>query len=65
MFDEGVKSGLGLEWSPNRFVYYGQFSNNKREGIGIMKKGKDQLLAGLWKENKFVRPLGNLEASNY
>lgn len=24
-FDEGEKEGLGLEWAPGRYVYYGQF----------------------------------------
>ncbi len=31
------KNGLGLEWFPKRFVYYGQYRDNKREGYGILK----------------------------
>ena len=37
-FDEGVKEGLGLEWMPGKYIYYGQFHENKRNGIGVMKR---------------------------
>lgn len=36
--DEGVRHGLGLEWVPNKYVYYGEYVNNKREGLGIYKE---------------------------
>lgn len=35
--DEGVKHGLGLEWVPNKYVYYGEYCESKKEGLGIMK----------------------------
>ena len=37
VLDEGCRSGLGLEWVPNGYVYYGEFKENKRNGVGIMK----------------------------
>ena len=37
ILDEGAKHGLGLEWAPKKYVYYGEFNKNKREGVGIMK----------------------------
>jgi hypothetical protein len=48
---------LGLEWSPKKYVYYGEFSKNKREGAGIMKTNDNQILAGLWRDNQFVRSI--------
>ena len=35
--DEGCKMGLGLEWVPNCYVYYGEYVDNKRNGLGVMK----------------------------
>ena len=42
---------MGLEWVPNRYVYYGEFSNNKREGLGIMKTN-DESFIGIWSKGK-------------
>jgi hypothetical protein len=42
---------------PKKYVYYGEFVKNKREGVGIMKTCDNQLLAGLWRDNQFVRSL--------
>jgi hypothetical protein len=33
----GAKHGLGFEWLPGKFVYYGEYSRNKREGYGVFK----------------------------
>ena len=32
-----MRNGLGLEWVPNKYVYYGEYSNNKKNGFGVMK----------------------------
>lgn len=56
MLDEGAKHGLGLEWSPQRYVYYGQFAKNRREGAGIMKTNGGELLCGMWRDNQLQRP---------
>ncbi len=37
VLDQGCKQGVGLEWLPHLYVYYGQFNRNKREGVGILK----------------------------
>ena len=49
--------GLGLEWYPNKYIYYGEFRNNKRNGVGIYKSVGGEMAAGLWKNNNFE---GNL-----
>jgi hypothetical protein len=54
-WQNGCKNGLGFEWSPGKFVYYGQFGNNKREGYGVLKDNKGVLL-GQWKDNTFLDP---------
>ncbi len=46
--DEGCKMGLGLEWMPNRYVYYGQFVDNKRNGLGVMKDNQEVYI-GEWR----------------
>ena len=51
---EGGKQGLGLEWSPNKYYYYGQFSRNKREGVGLMKGSGNEVLAGQWRRGKLL-----------
>ena len=49
ILDEGSKSGLGLEWCPNKYVYYGEFVRNKREGVGILKDSSNRIMAGVWR----------------
>ena len=51
------KIGLGLEWYPGKYIYYGQFKNNKREGVGIFKGVKGGTAAGRWVDNTFYGPL--------
>ena len=34
--DEGSKHGMGLEWVPQKYIFYGEFANNKKNGIGVM-----------------------------
>jgi hypothetical protein len=43
------KNGLGLEWTPGRFVYYGEFSGNKREGYGVLKEWEGATVLGEWR----------------
>ena len=53
-FDEGAKDGMGLEWSPGRYVYYGQFEDNKRNGFGVMRKNDQSVVVGYWKDGKNI-----------
>jgi hypothetical protein len=34
---EGEKTGWGFEFSPKKFMYSGNFKENKRDGYGIVK----------------------------
>lgn len=52
-FDEGEKEGLGLEWVPGRYVYYGQFKANKRDGFGVMRKNDETVVIGFWRRGKY------------
>lgn len=56
--DEGCKHGLGLDWTPNRHVYYGEFQKNRREGLGAFKDRSQQPFIGYWKNG---RPVDALE----
>lgn len=47
------KTGLGLEWYPGKYIYYGENRYNKREGVGIYKNTKGELAAGRWLNNLF------------
>jgi hypothetical protein len=49
----GQKIGLGLEWCPGKFIYYGEYKNNKRNGVGIYKGADGEIMAGLWKNSNF------------
>lgn len=51
-FDEGDKEGLGLEWSPGRYIYYGEFKENKRNGFGLMRKNDHSVILGYWRNGK-------------
>ena len=53
-FDEGVKEGMGLEWTPGKSIYYGQFKENKRHGFGVMRKSNGGVEVGFWKKGKAV-----------
>ena len=46
--DQGTKNGLALEYIPDQYIYYGQFRNNKKHGLGAMKEGPNQLKIGYW-----------------
>lgn len=54
------KSGLGLEWAPGRFVYYGEFSRNKREGYGVLKEWSGAVVLGRWVGGRPAREGGPL-----
>lgn len=43
---------MGMEWAPGRYVYYGQFRENKRNGFGVMRKNDQSLVVGFWKNGK-------------
>ena len=47
------RNGLGLDWHPERYVYYGQFKNNLKEGTGIYQGSKGDFMAGSWLNNHF------------
>jgi hypothetical protein len=38
---------------PNQYIYYGEFSNSKKSGLGIMKN-KNETFVGNWVEGKKV-----------
>jgi hypothetical protein len=50
--DEGAKHGLGLEWEPKNYVYYGEFAKNRREGLGAFKDRNNSVYVGYWKKGK-------------
>lgn len=50
--DEGFKHGLGLEWEPKKYVYYGEFVKNKKHGLGIYKDRNEISYVGYWKNGK-------------
>ena len=43
-----IRHGVGLEWSPQDYVYYGQYHNNSREGLGVVKKNNMEVYVGNW-----------------
>lgn len=38
---------------PGKYVYYGQFSNNKRNGYGLMRDNDGNARLGIWKNGKY------------
>lgn len=50
--DEGAKHGLGLEWHPKHYVYYGEFARNKREGLGAYKDRNNAVYLGNWSKGR-------------
>lgn len=50
--DEGVKHGLGLEWEPKKYVYYGQFMRGKKHGLGIYKNKNEDNYVGYWSKGQ-------------
>jgi len=52
--DEGSRHGLGLEWEPNLYIYYGEFRNNKKHGLGAMKEGPEKTTVGYWANGKYI-----------
>ena len=48
-WQEGGKCGVGLEWAPGRFVYYGEFGSNKREEYGVLKEWQAAVVLGEWR----------------
>lgn len=52
--DQGSRHGLGLEWEPNQYIYYGEFNNNKKHGLGAIKKGPESIAVGYWNEGKYI-----------
>jgi hypothetical protein len=57
-----TRIGLGLEWHPDKYIYYGEFKNNKRHGVGIYKGVGGEVAAGLWKNNNFEGHLGSIDS---
>lgn len=51
-WQEDGKSGMGLEVVPGKFLYYGEFRSNRREGYGVMKDWRGTSLLGVWHEGK-------------
>ena len=45
---------MGLEWAPGRYIYYGQFEDNKRHGFGVMRKNDQTVSIGYWREGRHV-----------
>ena len=60
-----TKIGLGLEWQPNKYIYYGEFKNSKRNGVGVYKNIRGEVAAGMWKDNVFEGHLRKLTGSQY
>ena len=50
--DEGMKDGIGLEWLPSHYVYYGQFKENKKYGFGGKRKCDGNVTAKFWKNSQ-------------
>jgi len=59
----GTKIGLAFEWQPNKFIYYGEFRNGKRNGVGIYKNARGEIFAGIWKNNIFEVQLSRSNVS--
>ena len=36
------------------YIYYGEFRNNKRHGLGALKEGPEKLQVGYWVNGKYV-----------
>ena len=52
--DEGFKHGVGLEWEPRKYVYYGKFARNRREGLGVLKDSSEDVSVGYWRKGRMV-----------
>jgi len=52
--DEGAKHGLGLEWEPKRYVYYGEYVRNKKHGLGVYKDRNSLNYIGYWNKGQRV-----------
>lgn len=50
--DEGFKHGLGLEWEPRKYVYYGEYVKNKRHGLGLYKDKDGLNCIGYWQKGR-------------
>jgi hypothetical protein len=56
-FKKGYPHGKGTYTYADGSVYKGMFRTGKREGEGsytFISEGKDSILAGIWKEDKFI-----------
>lgn len=42
------REGMGMEWVPGVYVYYGQYKNNFRHGYGVMKYNNMKTYVGTW-----------------
>lgn len=50
-FKEGIPNGI-ISISINNYSYFGEISNNKLEGYGVLKFKGETLYVGKWKNNK-------------
>lgn len=53
-WQNGGKNGLGLEWMSGKMAYYGQHSDGKRNGYGVMRDKENGIFLGEWRNNYFL-----------